>query len=122
MPRVKRGKIHLKRRKKLLKKAKGYRWGRKKLPKLAKVAVLKAGVYAYRDRRRKKRDFRRLWQIQINAAARINGLSYSKFINGLKKSKIELDRKILAELAKNHPEIFSKIVKQIKEVRPSHIK
>lgn len=113
MPRVKRGKIHLKRRKRLLKRAKGYRWGRKKLIKLAKTAVTKAGVYAYRDRRRKKREARALWQIQINAALRQLGPSYSKFIGALKKSKIELDRKILADLARNHPETFAKIVKSV---------
>jgi large subunit ribosomal protein L20 len=114
MPRVKRGKIHLKKRKRLLKQAKGYRWGRKKLSKLAKVAVLKAGAYAYRDRRNKKRDFRRLWQIQINAALKKYGLSYSKFIGALKKAKIEIDRKILSDLAKNNPEIFDRIVGKLK--------
>jgi len=114
MPRVKRGKIHLKRRKRLLKQTKGYRWGRKKLLKLAKVAVLKAGVYAYRDRRVKKRSFRRLWQIQINAACREHGLSYSKFINALKKAQIKLDRKILADLARNNNWVFSQIVEKVK--------
>ena len=112
--RVKRAKMHLKRRKRLLKRARGYMWGRKKLPKLAKVAVLKAGVYAYRDRRTKKREFRKLWNIKINAAARENDLSYSQFINKLKKSKIELDRKILADLAENHPKVFAELVKTIK--------
>lgn len=108
--RVKRGKAHLKRRKHLLKEARGYKWGRKKKIKLAKVAIWKAGVYAYRDRRRKKREFRQLWQIKINAACREHGLNYSKFINGLKKKNIELDRKILAQLAQNYSEIFKKIV------------
>lgn len=115
MPRVKRAKIHLKKRKNLLKRVKGYRWGRKRLIKLAKVAALKAGVYAYRDRRRKKREARRLWQIKINAACRTLGLTYSKFIHQLKKAKIELDRKILALLAEKYPEIFKKIVKEVKE-------
>lgn len=89
-------------------------WGRKKLVKLAKVAVLKAGVYAYRDRRNKKRDFRKLWTMQINAAIREYGLSYSKFINLLDKAKIEIDRKMLADLAKNHPAVFKKIVEKVK--------
>lgn len=113
MPRVKRGIIHLKKRKKLLKQAKGYQWGRKKLPKLAKIAVLKAGAYAYRDRRNKKRDFRRLWQIQISAALKEHGLSYSKFIGSLKKAKIEIDRKNLSDLAKDNPWIFNQIVEKI---------
>lgn len=114
MTRVKRGIGHLKKRRKLLKRVKGYRWGRKKLIKLAKVAALKAGVYAYRDRRRKKREARRLWQIKINAACRQLGLTYSRFIYLLKKSKIELDRKILAQLAEHHPKIFEKIVEKVK--------
>jgi len=117
MTRVKRGKSHLKRRKKLLKRVKGYRWGRKKLIKLAKVAALKAGVYAYRDRRRKKRELRRLWQIKINAACRQLGLNYSKFICLLKKAKIELDRKILAQLAEHHPKVFEKIVDYVKSLK-----
>lgn len=112
--RVKRGIMHLKRRKNLLRQTKGYLWGRKSKIKLAKVAVLKAGVHAYRDRRRKKREFRRLWNIQINAAVRGHGLNYSKFIYGLKKTKIGLDRKILANLANNHPEVFKEIVKAVK--------
>jgi len=112
MARVKRGKIAHKRRKHWLKYAKGFRWGRKSKYRLAKVALMKAWRYAYRDRRAKKREFRALWQIQINAACRQFGLSYSKFIAGLKKNKIELDRKILANLAQNHPQIFEKIVKK----------
>jgi len=115
MPRVKRGKTHLKRRKNLLKQAKGYKWGRKNLPKLAKVAVTKAGVYAYRDRKVKKRQARRLWQIRINAALRGKfGLSYSKFTGQLKKNNIEVDRKILSDLAVNNPKIFEKIVAKVK--------
>ena len=103
MVRVKRGKAAHKRRKNVLKKTKGFRWGRKSKYKAAKEALLHAGKYAYRDRKTKKRNFRRLWQIQIGAACKEQGLSYNKFINGLKKNKIELDRKSLAELAKNNP-------------------
>lgn len=113
MPRIKRGKTHLKKRKKLLKQAKGFRGGRKSKIKLAKTAVKKAGAYAYRDRRRKKREFRALWLIKINAACRENGLTYSKFIDLLKKNNIEVDRKIFANLAENQPETFAKIVKEI---------
>jgi len=115
MVRVKRGKITHKRREHLLKYAKGFRWGRKAKYRLAKEALMHAWRYAYRDRRAKKRGFRKLWQIQINAACRQLGLSYSKFIAGLKKNKIELDRKILANLAQNNPEIFKKIAAKVKE-------
>lgn len=114
MVRVKRGKTAHKRRKHLLKYAKGFRWGRKSKYKLAKDALHHAWSYAYRDRRVKKREFRKLWQIKINAAVRSLGLTYSKFINLLKKNKIEVDRKILSELAQNRPEIFKKIVEKIK--------
>jgi len=114
MPRVKRGKNHLKKRRKLLKAVKGYRGGRKSKIKLARTAVKKAGVYAYRDRRNKKRTMRRLWQIKINAACRENELTYSKFIGGLKKNKIEIDRKILAQLAEHYSEIFVKIVEMVR--------
>lgn len=114
MPRVKRGTIHSKKRKKLHKQVKGYSQRRKKTVRLAKTASLKAGSYAYRDRRTKKRQARRLWQIKLNAAAREHGLSYSKFINQLKKNKIGLDRKILADLAENNPKIFKKIVETVK--------
>jgi large subunit ribosomal protein L20 len=115
MVRVKTGKISHKRREKLLKYTKGFRWGRKSRLRAAKEAILHAWSHAYRDRKRKKREFRRLWQIQINAACREHGLSYSKFIHGLKEKKIELDRKILAQLAQNHPEIFKKIVEEVKK-------
>ena len=115
MVRVKSGKISHKRRERLLKYTKGFRWGRKSRLRAAKEALLHAWTYAYRDRRNKKREFRRLWQIQINAACREHGLSYSKFIYGLKQKKIELDRKILATIAQNHPEIFEKIVEEIKK-------
>jgi len=104
----------LKHRKNLLKQVKGYRWGRKSKIKLARVAMLKAGVYAYRDRRAKKRLARQLWQVKINAASRDNGLSYSKLSGALKKAKIDLDRKILADLAENHPAVFAKIVEAVK--------
>ena len=114
MVRVKGGKFSQKRRKHLLKYAKGFRWGRKSKYRAAKVALMHAWEYAYRDRKAKKRDFRALWQIQINAACRQRGLSYSKFIAGLKKNKIELNRKILANLAQNHPQIFEKIVEKVK--------
>ena len=114
MPRVKRGKSHLKKRRKLQKQAKGYMWGRKSKIKLAKTAVTKAGVYAYRDRRNKKRLARRNWQVNINAAVRKHGLSYSKFIDGLKKKKIDIDRKILAQLAEEQPKVFAAVVKQVK--------
>ena len=110
MPRAKGGFKTRRRHKKLIKLAKGY-WGqRKNVFRRAKETVERALVYAYRDRRQKKRDFRRLWQIRINAAARLNGLNYSKFMGGLKKAGIELDRKVLANLAINEPEIFSKLV------------
>ncbi|MCL5011109.1 MAG: 50S ribosomal protein L20 [Patescibacteria group bacterium] len=114
MPRVKRGTTANKRRKNLLKQTKGFKWGRKSKFKLAKQAVLKAGTYAYRDRKAKKRTFRALWQIQINAACRTNEISYSKFIAGLKKNSIEIDRKILAQLAQEKPETFAQIVEKVK--------
>ena len=110
MPRVKRGTTANKRRKNLLKHAKGFMWGRKHKYRAAKEALLHAWTFQFNDRRKKKGQFRRLWQIQIGAAAKQNGFSYSKFINGLKKSHIELDRKILSDLAQHEPEIFKKIV------------
>ena len=113
MARVKRGKTHLKRRKNLLAKAKGYRWGRGRKIKLAKTAVTKAGVHSYRDRRKKKRNFRRLWSTKINAALEPHDLSYSVFIGKLKKANIELDRKILAELAEYHPSVFEAVIKEV---------
>jgi len=112
--RIKRGKITHRKRERLLKYTKGFHWGRKSKYRLAKEALLHAWTYTYRDRKRKKREFRRLWQIQINAACRQHGLSYSKFICGLKQKKIELDRKILAKLAQNQPEIFEKIIEEVK--------
>ena len=114
MVRVKRGIMANKRRKNLLKHAKGFMWGRKSKYKAAKEALMHAWSYAYRDRRTKKRDFRGLWQMQINAACRECGMSYNKFIAGLKKHNIDLDRKVLSELAKTQPEIFKQIVEKAK--------
>jgi large subunit ribosomal protein L20 len=108
--RVKRGYKARRRRKKVLKLARGFRGGRSKLFRTAADAVDKALMYAYRDRRARKRDFRRLWIARINAAARMNNMSYSKFIHGLKLAGIELDRKILADLAVSDPSGFAKIV------------
>lgn len=113
MPRVKRAMLHLKKRRKLMKAVKGYKWGRKKTIKLARPAMLKAGVYAYRDRRNKKRERRSIWLIQINAACRELGTTYSKLTAALKKGGIELDRKILSELARNHQDAFSALVKKV---------
>jgi len=110
--RVKRGFKARHRRKKVLKLAKGFRGGRKNLFRTAKNAVDKALTYAYRDRRQKKRDFRRLWNIRINAAARMNGTNYSKLIHALKVSNIEIDRKILADLAISDPGAFTAIVER----------
>ncbi|MEA3398576.1 MAG: 50S ribosomal protein L20 [Patescibacteria group bacterium] len=115
MPRVKRGTTHTKRRKKLLAKTKGYKWGRKNLIKQAKEATVKAGAHAFVDRKKNKRTRRRLWQIKISAFVKERGLSYSKFINLLKINKIEIDRKILADLAVNNKKILDKIVKKIKK-------
>ncbi|QED26538.1 50S ribosomal protein L20 [Microvenator marinus] len=111
MPRVKRGFKARRRRNKYLKAAKGYRGARSKLYKHAKQTVHRAWAYAYRDRRQRKRQFRRLWIARINAAARLNGLSYSRLIGGLNKADIELDRKILAELAIFDPAGFSEVAK-----------
>ncbi len=115
MARVKRGTTAKKRRKNVLKHTKGFKWGRKSKYKLAKQALQKAWTYAYRDRKVKKRSRRQLWQVQINAACRQHNLSYSKFIAGLKKNKIELDRKVLAQLAQEQPSIFKQIVEQAKQ-------
>lgn len=115
MPRVKRGKTHIAKRKRLYQKTKGYKWGRKNTIRLAKTAVLKAGVHSYTGRKKKKRTNRSLWQIKINAACRQNDLSYSKFINLLKNNNLGLDRKVLAELAEKQPKIFEKIILQVKK-------
>lgn len=114
MPRVKRGTTHVKKRRKLKKLTKGYRWGRKSLMRAMSTAIKKAGQHAYRDRRLKKRTNRRLWQIKLNAAVRVFDLSYSKFIGLLKTNKSDLDRKVLADIAENNPEVFTKIVEKIK--------
>lgn len=114
MPRVKRGMTHVKKRKKLLKAVKGYKWGRKNLIKLARTARTKAGAHAYVDRRKKKRTMRGLWQIKINAFVREFGFSYSRFINALKINKIEIDRKVLADLAVNNKETLEAIIAKIK--------
>lgn len=107
--RIKRGYKARQRRKKVLKLAKGYRGGRSKLFRTAADAVDKALMYAYRDRRQRKRDFRRLWIARINAAARMNNISYSRFVHGLKKADVTLDRKVLAELAISDPPGFAQI-------------
>ena len=103
------------RHKKILKLAKGYFGGKSKLFRIANQAVMKSLVYAYRDRKARKRDFRKLWITRINAAARLNGISYSKFMNGLKKTGIALNRKVLADMAVNDSEAFSKLVAKVKE-------
>jgi len=109
MPRVKRGFKARQRRNKVLKAAKGFRGGHSKLFKTAFITVSRARMFAYRDRRTKKRDFRSLWIVRINAAARENGLSYSQFMGGLHKAGIELDRKVLAEMAVYDPAAFSRV-------------
>ena len=114
MARVKRGVQAKARHKKVLKQAKGYRGSRSRTYKVAKQAVMRAGQYAYRDRRVKKRVFRSLWIVRINAAARENGLTYSKLIAGLKRANIDLDRKTLANIAVNDKEAFTKIAEEAK--------
>jgi len=114
MPRVKSGKTTRARHKAVYKKTKGYRHGRKNLIRQAKQATLKAGVFAYRDRRNKKRIFRRAWIVRINAGLKPYNMTYSVFINKLKKAKIDLDRKVLADMALNHPEEFKKVVEKVK--------
>mgnify|MGYP000406654843 CR=1 FL=1 len=115
MPRVKRGFKARRRRKKILKAAKGFRGGHSKQLRTADNAVSRAGMYAYRDRRTRKRDFRSLWIVRINAAARENGISYSRLIDGLKKQNIEIDRRVLADLAVHEKEAFTAIVVKAKE-------
>jgi large subunit ribosomal protein L20 len=116
MPRVKRGFKARRRRKKILKAAKGYRGGRSKQYKTAFISVSRARMYAFRDRKARKRDFRRLWIIRINAAARENGLSYSQFMGGLHKAGIDLNRQILADMAVNDPSAFSRVAEMVKQV------
>jgi large subunit ribosomal protein L20 len=114
MARVKRGVQARRRHKKILKQAKGYYGARSRVFRVAKQAVIKAGQYQYRDRRQRKRQFRALWIARINAAARINGVSYSRFIAGLKKANIEIDRKVLADLAVYEQAAFTAVVEKAK--------
>lgn len=114
MTRVKKAVNALKYRRNILKMAKGYRFGRSKKERMAQEAIFHAGTYAFAHRRDKKNDFRKLWNVKISAALRPLGFSYSKFIGSLKKNKIELDRKILAELAEFHPETFKQVVAKTK--------
>ncbi|HYE38103.1 50S ribosomal protein L20 [Methylocaldum sp.] len=111
MPRVKRGVTARARHKKVLKQAKGYYGARSRVYRVAKQAVIKAGQYAYRDRRQRKRQFRALWIVRINAAAREFGLSYSRFMDGLKKASVEIDRKVLADLAVRDKEAFAELAR-----------
>ncbi len=114
MPRVKRGLGHIKKRRNLLKRVKGFGDGRKNLIKRAKTADTRAGAHAYRDRRVKKRTFRRLWQVRINAAVRDVEMSYSVFVGALKKKQVGLNRKVLSEIAAEKPAVFKKIVDFVK--------
>jgi large subunit ribosomal protein L20 len=114
MARVKTGVVRRRRHKKILKLARGFFSGRRKHFRKAKEQLERSLVYAYRDRRAKKRDFRRLWITRINAACRLNGISYSRFINGLNKANIDLDRKILADMAMNDPEAFAAVATKAK--------
>ena len=114
MARVKRGVQANRRHKKILKRAKGYYGARSRVYRVAVQAVTKAGQYAYRDRRNKKRTFRRLWIARINAGARLNGLSYSRFINGLKKANIEIDRRVLADIAMHDAAAFPALTEKAK--------
>jgi large subunit ribosomal protein L20 len=115
MSRVKRGVMHVKKRRKLRKLAKGFKWNRKNTIRTGAIAVVKAGKHAFFDRRRKKRTARALWQIKIGIAAKELGISYSRLIGALHANKIDLDRKILADLAENNKEIFAKIVASVKK-------
>lgn len=114
MPRVKRGVTARAKHKKIMKKAKGYYGARSRVFRVAKQAVIKAAQYAYRDRRQKKREFRALWIIRINAAVRAHDISYSQFMNGLKKAAIEVDRKVLADIAVHDKAAFTALVEQVK--------
>lgn len=114
MTRVKRGVVARRRHKKIMKQAKGYYGARSRVFRVAKQAVIKAGQYAYRDRKQRKRQFRALWIARINAGARQNGMSYSRLIAGLKKASIEIDRKVLADLAVNEKAAFTAIVEKAK--------
>ncbi len=114
MSRIKRGKIATKKRRKLLKHTKGFRWGRKSKERAAKEALLHAWSHAFQGRKQKKRDYRALWNVKINAAARTNGLKYSQLVHKLKVANIKLDRKILADLALNEPKVFEKILEKVR--------
>jgi len=113
MTRIKRGQISLKRRRNVLKAAKGYRIQRSKKEKVAKVALRKAGVHAFTDRKDKKNNMRKLWNVKINATLREMGTNYSKFINLMKTKNVVLDRKVLAEMAEKHPKVFANLIKAI---------
>ena len=119
MARVKRGVVAKARHKKILRQAKGYYGARSRTYKVAKQAVIKAGQYAYRDRRQRKRQFRALWITRINAAARQHGLSYSRLVNGLKRADIQVDRKVLADIAVHDPEAFGAIAKAARDALAS---
>ncbi len=114
MSRVKRGKIATKKRRELLKHTKGFRWGRKSKERAAKEALLHAWTHAFAGRKQKKRDYRTLWNVRINAATRANGMTYSQFINKLKVANVKLDRKILADLARNESAVFLKVLERVK--------
>ena len=114
MSRVKRGVTATRHRRKILKYTKGFKWGRKSKERAAKEALLHAWSHAFRGRKEKKRNFRALWNVRINAAARENGVKYSELINKLKKANVRLDRKILADLAQNEPKVFAKVLEKIK--------
>jgi len=115
MARVKRGVVARRRHKKILKLAKGYYGARSRVFRVAKQAAIKAGQYAYRDRRQRKRQFRALWIVRINAEARVNGLSYSRMINGLKKANVEIDRKVMADLAVFEKAAFAALAERAKK-------
>ena len=114
MSRVKRGVIANKRRKNVLKYTKGFKWGRKSKERAAKEALLHAWSHAFRGRKEKKRNFRALWNVRINASARSNGMKYSELIHKLKKANVKLDRKVLADLARNEPKVFEKVLEKVK--------
>lgn len=114
MTRVKRGTIAHKKRERVLKHTKGFRWGRKSKERLAKEALLHAWSRSFRGRKEKKREYRALWNVQVNAAARLHGTTYRALIGGLKKKGVKLDRKILALLAKDYPAVFEKVVESVK--------
>ncbi len=115
MPRTKRGNVARNRRKKILKLARGYYGSKSKLFRIANQQLMKSLAYAYRDRRQRKRDFRKLWIARINAAARASGMSYSRFISGLKKADVQINRKVLADLAVNDKKAFARLVEVAKE-------